>query len=143
MSKTNPSFGGDSAGLKGKKGFKRLLNATKYSYQGIRAALANEAAFREECLAAILLIPVALLLPVTTLERVLLINSILFLLLIEILNSAIEAVVDRFGGEIHPLSGRAKDMASAAVLFALLMAAVVWIAFAGPVLLDWLNSFAS
>lgn len=119
--------------LKGKKGLRRLLNATRYSWQGIRAGFTHEAAFREECLLAVILIPVALLLPVTPLEKVILINSVLFLLLVEILNSAVEAVVDRIGMEIHPLAGRAKDMGSAAVLFALVMGAVAWAFIALPV----------
>ena len=112
--------------LKGKRGLRRLINATRYSWQGIRAGFENEAAFREDCLLAIILIPLALLLPVTLLEKVILINSVLFLLLTEILNSAIEAVVDRIGMEVHPLAGRAKDMGSAAVLFALIMGLVAW-----------------
>ena len=115
-----------AADLKGKTGILRLINATRYSWQGIRAGFENEAAFREECLLAIILIPLALLLPVTLLEKVILINSVLFLLLTEILNSAIEAVVDRIGMEVHPLAGRAKDMGSAAVLFALIMGLVAW-----------------
>ena len=112
--------------LKGKRGLRRLINATRYSWQGSRAGFRNEAAFREECLLAIILIPLALLLPVTLLEKVILINSVLFLLLTEILNSAIVAVVDRIGMEVHPLAGRAKDMGSAAVLFALIMGLVAW-----------------
>ena len=82
--------------LKGKKGLKRLINATRYSWQGIRAGWVNEAAFREECALAIVMIPIALLLPVTILEKMLLVNSVLFVLFAEITNSAIEAVVDRF-----------------------------------------------
>ena len=120
--------------LKGKTGLRRLLNATRYSWQGIRAGFTHEAAFREECLLAVILIPAALLLPVTLLEKVILINSVLFLLLVEILNSAVEAVVDRIGMEIHPLSGRAKDMGSAAVLFALIMGGVAWAFIALPAL---------
>ena len=118
--------------LKGKRGLRRLINATRYSWQGIRAGFENEAAFREECLLAIILIPLALLLPVTLLEKVILINSVLFLLLTEILNSALEAVVDRIGMEVHPLAGRAKDMGSAAVLFALIMGLVAWGSIALP-----------
>ena len=117
--------------LKGKRGFRRLINATRYSWQGIRAGFKNEAAFREECLLAVILIPVAILLPVTLLEKVILINSVLLLLL----NSAIEAVVDRIGMEVHPLAGRAKDMGSAAVLFALVMGLVAWSFIALPAVL--------
>lgn len=125
--KVENSRAGESAeALKGKTGLRRLFNATRYSWQGIRAGFRHEAAFREECLLAVVLIPVALLLPVTALERVILINSVFFLLLTEILNSAIEATIDRIGMEVHPLAGRAKDMGSAAVLFALLMGLVAW-----------------
>ena len=117
----------DSAqALKGKRGLRRLLNATRYSMQGIRAGIENEAAFREECLLAVVMIPIALLLPVTPVEKALLVISVLQLMLVEILNSAIEAVVDRIGMEIHPLAGRAKDMASAGVFFALLILATAW-----------------
>ncbi len=131
MTEKNPS---SAEALKGKKGLRRLLNATRYSWQGIRAGFTHEAAFREECLLALVLIPVALLLPVTLLEKVILINSVLFLLLVEILNSSVEAVVDRIGMEIHPLAGRAKDMGSAAVLFALIMGGVAWAFIALPAL---------
>lgn len=127
--------------LKGKRGFKRLMNAARYSWQGIRAGFQNEAAFREECLLAVILIPVALLLPVSLLEKAILINSVLFLLLTEILNSAIEAVVDRIGMEVHPLAGRAKDMASAAVLFALFMGLVAWGFIALPAVLALFGLF--
>ena len=124
--------------LKGKKGLKRLINATRYSWQGIRAGWVNEAAFREECALEIVMIPIALFLPVTILEKMLLVNSVLFVLFAEITNSAIEAVVDRFGPEIHPLAGRAKDMGSAAVLFALVICGLTWLAVAGPVLWSWI-----
>lgn len=124
--------------LKGKRGLRRLINATGYSIQGIQAAWRHEAAFREELAAAIVLLPAAILLPVPAAERVLLIACTLLVPLVEILNSAIEACVDRFGNEIHPLSGRAKDMGSAAVLFALIIAAAAWIGIAGPVLWAWL-----
>lgn len=126
--------------LKGKRGLRRLINATRYSIQGIRAAWRHEAAFREELSLAVVLVPAALLLPVSALERVILIECTLLVPLIEILNSAIEACVDRFGNEIHPLSGRAKDMGSAAVLFALVIAAAAWIGIAGPVLWAWIGS---
>ena len=123
-----------AADLKGKRGLRRLLNATRYSWQGLRAAFQNEAAFREECLCAVVLIPVAFFLPISVLEKLVLVQSILFVLLTEILNSAIEAAVDRFGPEIHPLVGRAKDMGSAAVMIALAAAALSWILITGPIL---------
>lgn len=112
--------------VKGRTGLQRLVNATRYSWQGFRAGFRHEAAFREECLLALVLIPAALFLPVTALEKVLLVNAVLLVLLVEILNSAIEAVVDRIGLERHPLAGRAKDMGSGAVLIALAMALVAW-----------------
>ena len=127
----------DAQDLKGKTGLRRLINATGYSMKGFRAAYANEAAFREEVLLACVLIPVALLLGLPALETVLLIGSILGLMLTEILNSAIEAVVDRIGPELHPLSGRAKDLGSAAVFIAMVIAALIWIGLAGPVLWQW------
>lgn len=116
----------NSSELKGKKGLRRLINAFGYSIKGFKAAYKNEAAFREEVLLAVVLIPTAILLPVEAMEKLLLVVSVLLVLLVEILNSAIEAVVDRFGGEIHELSGRAKDLGSAAVLIALTIAGLVW-----------------
>ena len=109
--------------LKGKKGLRRLINATGYSMKGLSAAYRNEAAFREEVLLACVLIPCALL-----------IGSVLLLMLVEILNSAIEAVVDRIGPELHPLSGRAKDLGSAAVFIAMIILGVTWLLIAAPAL---------
>ena len=120
--------------LKGKSGITRLINATRYSMQGFRAAYRNEDAFREEVLLAIVLIPAALLIPVGAVEKVLLIGSVLLLMLTEILNTAVEAVVDRIGPEIHPLSGRAKDLGSAAVFIATVLLAVTWAFIALPAL---------
>ncbi len=123
--------------LKGKTGFRRLINATGYSMKGFKAAYQNEAAFREESIAAAILIPVAFLLPVSWLESAILSASVLGVLLAEILNSALEAVVDRIGTEIHPLSGRAKDMGSAAVLIALIIAVMFWLVILIPYLIRW------
>lgn len=125
----------DANALKGKTGLRRLLNAFGYSLQGFRAAWQNEAAFREEATLTIVLTPVALLLPVTGLEKLLLILSLLLLVLVELLNSAVEAVVDRIGPEIHPLSGRAKDLGSAAVLIACLILGLTWLFIAVPAVL--------
>lgn len=125
----------DANALKGKTGLRRLLNAFGYSLQGFRAAWQNEAAFREEAMLTIVLMPVALLLPVTGLEKLLLILSLLLLVLVELLNSAVEAVVDRIGPEIHPLSGRAKDLGSAAVLIACLILGLTWLFIAVPAVL--------
>ena len=115
-----------AADLKGKKGLERLWNALGYSRDGIKAAWQNEAAFREEIMLAVVAIPLAIFLGKTGVDRALLIGSILFILIVEILNSAIEAVVDKASPEKHELAKRAKDMGSAAVLFSLINAAVVW-----------------
>ncbi|PCK03569.1 MAG: diacylglycerol kinase [Alteromonadaceae bacterium] len=95
--------------------------------QGISAAYRNEAAFRQEIIAAIVLLPLAFWLSVTQVERILLIATVLLVLIVELLNSAVEATVDRIGDEIHELAGRAKDMGSAAVLIAVLLWAYTWV----------------
>ncbi len=110
----------------GKTGLTRIIHATAYSLQGIRAALKHEAAFRQETLLAIILIPLAFFITQDIVKLILLIISPLLVLTVEILNSAIEAVVDRFGEEQHELSGRAKDMGSAAVMFSLVITATIW-----------------
>ncbi|MBK7463926.1 MAG: diacylglycerol kinase [Betaproteobacteria bacterium] len=115
-----------SAEFKGKTGLVRLWNALGYSRDGLAAAWKNEAAFREEVLLAAIAIPLALFLGKTGVDRSILIGSIILILIVEILNSAIEAVVDKASPEKHELAKRAKDMGSAAVLFSLLNAAVVW-----------------
>lgn len=115
-----------SAEFKGKTGLVRLWNALGYSRDGLAAAWKNEAAFREEILLAAIAIPLALFLGKTGVDRSILIGSIILILIVEILNSAIEAVVDKASPEKHELAKRAKDMGSAAVLFSLLNAAVVW-----------------
>jgi len=117
----------DAAHFKGKKGLTRLLNALGYSRDGLKAAWQNEAAFREEILLAAIAIPLALFLARSGVERALLIGSILLILLVEILNSALEAVVDKASPERHELAKRAKDMGSAAVLLSLLNAATIWL----------------
>lgn len=104
----------------------RLVHATHYSLQGLRAAFRHEAAFRQECILSLVLIPAGLWLGRTGAERALLVGSILLVIIVELLNSGLEAVVDRFGGEQHELSGRAKDVGSAAVFIALLNVVVVW-----------------
>ena len=99
-------------------GLTRIIKAAGYSWKGFRAAWINEAAFRQEGIAAIVAVAIACWLDVDAITRVLLIGSVLIVMIVEILNSAIEAVVDRIGPEHHELSGRAKDMGSAAVLLA-------------------------
>lgn len=112
--------------FKGKRGLRRLLNALGYSRAGLVAAWKNEAAFREEMLLVAVAIPLALFLGKTGVDRSLLVGSVLLIPIVELLNSAIEAVVDRASPEHHELAGRAKDMGSAAVLLTLLNAAAVW-----------------
>lgn len=112
--------------FKGKTGLRRVRNALGYSLAGMRAAYVNEDAFRQEALLAALLIPLALYLPVSGVGRALMIGSILLVLMVELLNSAIEATVDRISLENHHLAKRAKDIGSAAVFFALANVVAVW-----------------
>lgn len=116
----------DASGFKGKKGLTRLINALGYSRDGIRAAWQNEAAFREEILLAAIAVPLAFYLGQNGVERALMLGSVLLILIVEILNSAVEAVVDKASPEKHELAKRAKDMGSAAVLLSLLNAAAIW-----------------
>ena len=112
--------------FKGKQGLTRLINALGYSRDGLLAAWKNEAAFREEVLLAAVAIPLALFLARTGVDRALLLGSIVLILIVEILNSAVEAVVDKASPEKHELAKRAKDMGSAAVLLSLLNAGIIW-----------------
>lgn len=111
---------------KGRTGPDRLWYALRYTGAGLSAAWRHEAAFREEVVLAALLIPAALLLRDTAVERALMIGSVLLVPLVELINSAIEATVDRVSAEAHPLAKRAKDLGSAAVFIALVNAVVVW-----------------
>lgn len=110
----------------GNKGLKRILKASQFSWQGIRAAYRHEEAFRQEAWLCIVLIPLGLYLGETGVEKALLVATALLIPIVEILNSAIEAVVDRIGTEQHELSGRAKDMGSAAVALSLGLMSIVW-----------------
>jgi len=112
--------------FKGKTGLRRIVNATGYSFSGLRDAFAHEDAFRQECLLALVLVTVALLVPVSGLERALMIASVLLVLIVELLNSAVEAAVDRVSLDRHALAKRAKDIGSAAVFLSLVNVAVVW-----------------
>ncbi len=118
----------DGSELKGKTGITRLVNAFRYSCQGFASAWKTEEAIREEVILAVIMIPVACILPVTLVEKLLLISVVVLVLITEVLNSAIEAVVDRFGGEINELSGKAKDLGSLAVLLSLFLCGGVWLA---------------
>ena len=119
-------------GKTGVTGIKRIINATGYSLMGLKAAYKHESAFRQEAWLAVCLIPLGYFLGHDWTDRAALIGSVLFVLVVELLNSSIEAVVDRVGDEPHKLSGRAKDMGSAAVMIALIITAMIWAA----VLLD-------
>jgi len=103
-----------------------LWRALRYSLSGLAAAFRNEQAFRQELYAAAVLIPLAFWVGNTGVERALLVATVLLVMIVEVLNSAIEAVVDRMGSERHELSGRAKDLGSAAVFLALVLAVCVW-----------------
>jgi diacylglycerol kinase (ATP) len=107
-------------------GFKRIVNATFFSCAGLRAAWRNEAAFRQECALAIVLTPAAFWVGDTAVERSLLIGTCWLVLIVELLNSAVEAVVDRVGTDHHKLSGQAKDLGSAGVFVSLALTALVW-----------------
>ncbi|MEW6589496.1 MAG: diacylglycerol kinase [Pseudomonadota bacterium] len=112
--------------FKGKTGVQRVLNAAGYSWAGLQAAFRHEDAFRQEVFLLVVLVPLALYLGDTGLERALLIGSLLLVLIVELLNSAVEAAVDRISLDHHELIKRAKDMGSAAVMIALVNVGVVW-----------------
>jgi len=111
----------------GNTGITRWVKALGFTWLGLKATYKHEEAFRQEVWLLVVSTPIALWLGETGIEKALLIGSVLLLLIVELLNSAIEAVVDRFGGEHHELSGRAKDMGSAAVFVAMMNTAVVWV----------------
>lgn len=111
----------------GKRGLPRLIDATRYSMQGLRAAWNHEEAFRIESTLALVAIPLALWIGKDLTHQLLLIVVSGLVIITELLNSAIEAAIDRFGGDIHPLSGRAKDIGSAAVFSSLVLFAAAWV----------------
>ena len=108
-------------------GLTRIIKAGGYSVKGLRQAFKGEAAFRQECYLALATLPIMMILPLTRMDRTLIVCSTFLILIVELLNSAIEATVDRVGLEAHLLSGQAKDMGSAAVLLALLVWGYIWI----------------
>lgn len=114
-------------GKPGSTGIVRIINAMRYSYRGFKAAFRHEAAFRQECGLALILIPVALYIGKNGFEIALLIASVLLVLIVELLNSGIEMAIDRISTDHHELSGRAKDLGSAAVLLSLVVLIVVWV----------------
>ncbi|MGJ0490650.1 diacylglycerol kinase [Methylobacter sp.] len=108
------------------KGLERLINACFFSFAGFKATWTHEEAFRQEVLLFVITTPLAIWLGETAIEKLLLIGSIVLVMLVELLNSAVETVVDRVGLERHELSGRAKDIGSAAVMLSMAWAAVTW-----------------
>jgi diacylglycerol kinase (ATP) len=112
--------------FKGKSGARRILNATRYSLAGLAAAARHEAAFRLEILLALVLIPCAWFLAANGVQRALLIGSVLLVPIVELVNAALEAAVDRVSLDHHELAGRAKDLGSAAVMLSLVNVVVVW-----------------
>jgi diacylglycerol kinase (ATP) len=111
---------------KGKTGLRRIWNALFYSIEGFRAAYRHEDAFRQECLLALILVPAAFFMPAGGVGKGLMIAAVLLVLIVELLNSAVEAAVDRVSLENHQLAKRAKDIGSAAVFLSLVNVAVVW-----------------
>ena len=111
---------------KGKTGLRRLINAFGYSIAGTLAAFKHEDAFRQEVVLAVVLTPVALYFGETTIDQALMISSLLFIIVVDLLNSSIEATVDRISVKHHKLAKRAKDIGSAAVFFSLINAAIIW-----------------
>jgi diacylglycerol kinase (ATP) len=112
--------------FKGQTGLKRIFNAAGYSFDGLSAAFRGEAAFRQLVLLNVILIPMAFIVDVSKGERALLIAVCLLALIVELLNSAVEAAIDRISLDLHPLSKNAKDMGSAAQMVSLTMIAIVW-----------------
>jgi len=111
---------------KGKTGLRRILNATRFSLAGFAAATRHEDAFRQELIVAAVFVPLGIVLGASGTERALLVGSVILVLIVELLNSAVEATVDRVSLEHHDLAKRAKDMGSAAVMLSLVNAAIVW-----------------
>ena len=113
----------------------RVVRALGYSLEGLAAAWRSEGAFRQEVICAVVLIPIACIAPATVVERVLLVGSVLLVLMVELLNSSVEAAIDRISAERHPLSKKAKDAGSAAVFVAIVAGTLAWLAILGPWLL--------
>ena len=137
VSVNDPCLSKEDVNVKpGNTGLYRVYKAGIYSMQGIKAAWQHEAAFRQEVILMLLLTPAAFIVGDGLTQKLLLLVLAWLVVIVEILNSAVEAVVDRFGGEMHTLSGRAKDMGSAAVFITLMLNGVVWGAIIGR---NWLG----
>ncbi len=135
---TSPA--GSESPHKSRSGFVRIVRAIGYSFEGFATAIKHEHAFRQELILCVVLLPFAIILPITPMERVVLIATLLLVLIVELLNSAIEAIVDRVSLENHELSKRAKDLGSAAVFLSLTIVAIAWGLIAGPSLMVWLKT---
>jgi diacylglycerol kinase (ATP) len=122
---------------KGNRGFTRAWHAAKNSWCGIVYAFEEESAFRQELTLFFLLTPVAIFLPISSLEKCVLITSLIMVLAVELLNSSVEAAIDRISFDHHDLSKRAKDFGSAAVMLALLIAALFWLTICTPIVMNW------
>lgn len=127
---------------KGNKGLTRAWHAAINSMSGLRYAVLEESAFRQELTLTVLLAPFAFLVPAGIVERVLLLGTLVLVLIVELLNSSVEAAVDRVSFEHHSLAKRAKDYGSAAVMLALVLCGGTWCAIAGPHLIDWVRGLA-
>lgn len=124
---------------KGNRGLTRAWHALKNSLNGFRVAIREESAFRQELTLAVLLVPVGIAVPVDAVSHVLLIGSVLLVLIVELLNSSVEAAIDRISLERHELSRRAKDLGSAAVTVALVVCLLTWSLLVGPLVIHWVR----
>jgi diacylglycerol kinase (ATP) len=126
---------------KGNRGITRAWHALKNSLAGFRVAIREESAFRQELTLAAILVPCGILVPVEPVARVLLLGSVLLVLIVELLNSSVEAAIDRISLERHELSRRAKDLGSAAVMVALAVCVMTWVLLVGPLLVQWVRAW--
>lgn len=126
---------------KGNRGVTRAWHAMKNSLAGFRVAIREESAFRQELTLAAILIPCGVLVPVDPVSRVLLLGSVMLVLIVELLNSSVEAAIDRISLERHELSRRAKDLGSAAVMVALGMCVMTWGLIVGPLVVRWVKAW--
>jgi diacylglycerol kinase (ATP) len=126
---------------KGNKGFRRALRAAVNSWHGLVFAINEESAFRQELTLTVILLPISLMLPVSNLEHIALLSSVILVLIVELLNSGVEAAIDRISFEKHDLSQRAKDFGSAAVMLALLLCAFTWSYIAIPLMKGYVKNF--
>ena len=118
----------------------QIIKAFKWSMKGLKAAWDYESSFRLEVYLFVLLAPLGFWLGQNGVEKALLVSSLILVLIVEVINSAVEAVVDRFGGEHHELSGRAKDLGSASVFLADIVVLLCWVCILGPRFMSWVNS---